>query len=219
MLNSPILCAKEICKSFSGKMILDHLSVSVFSGESVAIIGGSGGGKTTLLHILGALLKPDSGEITFLGQSFSPSNSEKLLRNSIGFLLQTHFFLEDLTVLENLQFPQSISGKKSSFVEIKQLLDMLHLTPTLHSPVHMLSGGERQRVGFARMLLNDPILLLADEPTGNLDPENTILIHNILLQQSREKKKSVVLVTHDIEFACMCDHVFYLHDGKLSPYG
>lgn len=218
MSNSPVLLAHNICKSFGGKVVLDHLSISIFSGESIAIVGSSGGGKTTLLHILGALSKPDSGEITFLGQALHLGAAEKFLRNSIGFLLQTHYFLEDLTVVENLQLPLRISQKKSSLVEIDKLLDLLQLKEALHIPVHLLSGGERQRVGIARMFLNDPLLLLADEPTGSLDPVNSVLIHNILLEQSKEKGKSLILVTHDIDFACMCDKVFSLNNGKLFPY-
>lgn len=220
-----ILEAKNIRKVFSGiepLEILKGVSLQVEAGSSVAIVGKSGSGKSSLLHILGTLDTPDSGELTVL-QKKAFAHKEELRKKHIGFVFQSFHLLEDLSLLENVLMPAKILRQKTSnsdpfFQRALELLEFVGLSPKLQLAVKHLSGGEKQRASIARALMNDPSLLLVDEPTGNLDPINAKLVQTLLLESCKIRKKALILVTHDEEFAMACDRVFMLKEGLLSPF-
>lgn len=217
-----LLEAKNISKSFPEPRrqdVLTNVSLQVFEGESIAICGRSGEGKTTLLHILGTLESHDSGEISYLNSS--RKKSYKLRQSSIGFIFQSFNLLEDFTVLENVLMPASIARKPNDrtsplYQRALELLSEVGLLEKADTRARLLSGGERQRVAIARALCNDPPLILADEPTGNLDRLNAERIGELLIRCTRSKKKSLLLVTHDIKLASMCNRIMTLEDGQLQ---
>ncbi len=207
-----ILRAKNIVKSYQGNPVLKGISLDVSLGESIAICGRSGEGKTTLLHILGTLEEPDSGELEINGQKFQKSLAPRLRNTEIGFIFQSYNLLEDFTVLENVLMPASIARRfetKDKGLELLSLVQLEHKAAVL---AKFLSGGERQRVAIARALCNNPNLILADEPTGNLDRENRKSIGKLLT----EIKKTLILVTHDAELAALCNKQYLLQDGRLK---
>jgi lipoprotein-releasing system ATP-binding protein len=219
-----LLQAKNLCKTFAGTTpveILKGVSFDLSSGESMAIIGKSGSGKSTLLHILGTLDLPSSGSITISGKDAS-SHAAELRRHTLGFVFQSFHLLEDYTLLENILMPAAISRKNtkpgsSSFLKAQELIKFIGLAGRENTPVKFLSGGEKQRVAIARAFCNNPDLLLVDEPTGNLDPTNAKIVQNLLLEGCKNQGKSLILVTHDEEFAFHCDKVFTLKEGLLLP--
>lgn len=213
-----ILKATNISKSFKTPtviQILQDICLEVNAGQTVAITGKSGEGKTTLLHILGTLETPTAGEIEICGEKASPSNWTKLRNEKIGFIFQSYNLLDDYTVLENVLMPAKI-GKKEKTKEALVLLDEVGLSHRLHFPAKLLSGGEKQRVAIARAFLNDPELILADEPSGNLDHAHSTMIYNLLLNAAKKRNKALVVVTHDQELASLCQKHYSLLDGKLS---
>lgn len=200
--------------------ILRGVSFSAAPGERVAIIGSSGSGKSTLLHIIGALDSPSSGCVRYDG--YQPSEKEMhIFRNQhIGFVFQNFYLLEDETLLTNVLMPAFIHGqpvhKKSSFYARGiDLLTQVGLGHKLHSRCRILSGGEKQRVALVRALINQPKILLADEPTGNLDTKTANQIHDLLFSHITSTL-SVVLVTHNGKLAEQCDHCYALEDGVLN---
>lgn len=209
--------AENLGKSFGERQLFSQLSLSVGEGESVAICGRSGSGKTTLLHLLGALEKPDSGRILINEEEVTSQNAAFLRRTHLGFVFQAFHLLEDFTVFENVLMPARIA-RASREKQALQLLEELDLSVHRNAQVKFLSGGERQRVALARALCNDPALILADEPTGNLDSANAERIGKLLLDCVRVKKKSLILVTHDKDLASLCDRRFHLIDGRLQPF-
>ncbi len=206
-----ILKAKTLFKSYAKTPILKGISLHVKTGESVAICGRSGEGKTTLLHILGTLEEADSGEIEIAGKRLSAFNVSELRLSQIGFIFQSYHLLEDFTVLENVLMPARIARKLATRAKGLELLNLVGLEDKADLPAKLLSGGERQRVAIARALCNDPNLILADEPTGNLDRENGKRIAEILIHL----KKALIIVTHDPEIAALCNTQYFLKDGKL----
>lgn len=219
-----LLQAKNLHKTFAGPKpveILQGVSFDLSFGESLAIIGKSGSGKSTLLHILGTLDTPSSGSVIISGKD-AFSNASKLRRHSLGFVFQSFHLLEDSTLLENILMPAAITRKNTgagsaSYVKALELIEFIGLSDRINTPVKFLSGGEKQRVAIARAFCNDPDLLLVDEPTGNLDPINAKIVQDLLLQGCKKQKKSLILVTHDEEFAFLCDRVFTLKEGHLLP--
>lgn len=209
-----ILKAKEIKKSYFKVPVLSGISLSVKSGESVAICGRSGSGKTTLLHILGTLEEPDSGEIEIDGQRLTRSSAPHIRNQQIGFIFQAYNLLDDFTALENVLMPARIARKRLSRQKGLELLSLVDLQSKADLPAKLLSGGERQRVAIARALCNAPNLILADEPTGNLDRTNGKKIGELLLSL----KKSLILVTHDPELAALCNHQYLLKEGQLNLF-
>lgn len=201
--------------------VLHNVSFTIAHGEQVAILGSSGSGKSTLLHILGALDNPNSGDVVINGQSiFSLSNSQQAdFRNqTLGFVYQFHHLLPEFSAIENVAMPLLIAGIKpaDAALQSEKMLSQVNLQHRLtHKPAE-LSGGERQRVAIARALINQPQLVLADEPTGNLDKNTGVAIAELLAELRESLDTAFVIVTHDIEFANQFDRIFTLSDGHLA---
>ena len=206
-----ILRAKNIVKTYRKISVLSGVCLSLEAGESIAICGRSGEGKTTLLHILGTLEEADQGEIEVGGHRLTRSNASFLRNQHIGFIFQAYHLLEDFTALENVLMPAWIARQRPNRKKGLALLALVGLEERADSRASELSGGERQRVAIARALCNDPDLILADEPSGNLDRPNAKKIGELLLSL----KKGLILVTHDPELAALCDKRFLLKEGRL----
>lgn len=214
-----VLSAKNLHKSFTSPQkvaLLSGISLEVKAGESVAICGRSGEGKTTLLHILGTLEEPDLGSLSLCGESLLPSQTADVRNRRIGFVFQAFNLLEDFTLLENILMPARIARRSPTRAFGLSLLQKVGLENRADFPVKLLSGGEKQRAAIARALCNNPDLILADEPTGNLDRANAANISELLLHLVRAEKKSLVLATHDAELAKRCDRQYLLADGRLA---
>lgn len=226
MSNAIVLDCQQITKHFqdvhNAIHVLSGVDLRLHQGEQIAIVGRSGSGKSTLLQILGGLDFPSSGSIFLQKQNLAEISERQLenLRNhQLGFVYQSHHLLGEFSALENVAMPMLISG--NSVNEAKQrastLLAKVGLSERIEHRPSELSGGERQRVAIARALINDPMLLLADEPTGNLDDETADEVFAVLQQINREKQTTVVMVTHDRELAHKMDRIFELQAGVLSP--
>jgi lipoprotein-releasing system ATP-binding protein len=221
--SSFLLEAKNISKAFYHPKIvpiLKEISLKVKAGESVAIVGRSGEGKSTLLQILGTLEDPCQGSLYIEGQKVSASNRTHLRNEKIGFVFQSFHLLEDYTALENVLMPARIARKpigRGSKAEERALvlLEKVGLADRVHFHTKFLSGGEKQRVALARAMCNDPSLILADEPSGNLDRQTAQMIHEILLLFSQDQQKALLLVTHDRELARLCSRQYELRNGLL----
>ncbi|OCG11898.1 lipoprotein-releasing ABC transporter ATP-binding protein LolD [Gilliamella apicola] len=226
MNNSQILLsAKNLCKTYNeGKMVtevLKNVSFDIYSKSLLAIIGSSGSGKSTLLHLLGGLDKPTSGEIIFKSQQLNLlSEKEKAhLRNQeIGFVYQFHHLLPDFTALENVAMPLLISGAKPNDAKKRAMamLESVNLVKRANHRPSELSGGERQRVAIGRALINNPALVMADEPTGNLDKTTADSIFDLLISLNRDHGTAFLVVTHDLELANKLDNQLIMRDGHLS---
>lgn len=212
--------ASEIYKRFLTVEALRGVSLEVAQGEIVAIVGASGAGKSTLLQILGTLMAADSGRVEIAGKDCTTMGEKELaaFRNRhIGFVFQFHHLLPEFTALENVAMPALIGGaeRKDAFSRAAELLDMVGLSErTTHKPVE-LSGGEQQRVAIARALINRPSVVLADEPTGNLDTASRDQIHSLLLDIRREFNQTIVMVTHDMSLADSVDRKIVMSDGRI----
>ncbi len=201
--------------------ILSDVNLAIVQGQSTAIIGKSGSGKSTLLHIAGGLDSPSEGKVYCNGTDFSSLDDKRRseLRNlHIGFIFQANLLLEDFNALENVMAPALISGKKVSECRprAEQLLERLGLKDRMNHLPGQLSGGEKQRVAICRALMNEPEVILADEPTGALDEENAAEVENLLLDLVKEEGRSLLLVTHNQDFAYKCDNVYMLRNHNLS---
>jgi lipoprotein-releasing system ATP-binding protein len=210
-----MLEAKHIHKSFDKLSVLKDVSLTIDKGEVVSIIGASGAGKSTLLHILGTLELPDSGEVWIAGSAVSGMKNKKLsaFRNKhIGFVFQFHHLLPEFDALENVCIPAYIRGSSPSVArkEALAMLNRLGLEERAHHKPSELSGGEQQRVAVARALMNQPDLLLADEPTGNLDSKRAAELHQLFLDIRDEFGTTVVLVTHNESLAAASDRVIQM---------
>jgi lipoprotein-releasing system ATP-binding protein len=216
-----MLSASGIIKNYGDLPILKGVDLQIKAGELVAIVGASGAGKSTLLHILGTLDKPDAGEIFLDGEALHQLKSSQLsaFRNrSIGFVFQFHHLLPEFTALENVCIPGFIANKPKKEVEkrAKELLGTLNLNTRLDHKPSALSGGEQQRVAVARALMNSPKLLLADEPSGNLDSANAADLHQLFLTIKRELNQTSIIVTHNTELSNMADRTLVMKDGLIS---
>ncbi len=220
-----LFSAKNISKSYgdgaTALTVLRDVCLSVEPGEMTAIIGASGSGKTTLLQILGTLDQPSGGELFYQGRPLLTRSARELaaFRNaSVGFIFQFHHLLPDFTTLENVMMPALIAGQKKKDVlePARILLDRVELGHRLHHKVGQLSGGEQQRAALARALIMNPALLLADEPTGNLDSRAGELVFELLHDLCRDRQLSTIMVTHNIKLAERMDHCLTLQDGVLS---
>ena len=211
---------KEIEKSYGTLQVLKKVSLSIENSKVVTIVGPSGAGKSTLLHIIGTLDKPDNGEVVIDGVNLNSLSDDKLaeFRNRhIGFVYQFHHLLPEFTALENVAMPALIAGKsrKESFDRAKELLDFLKLSDRIGHKPAQLSGGEQQRVSVARALMNNPELILADEPSGNLDTENARKLHDLFFVLRDTFKQTFIIVTHNEELAQLSDRKIVLQDGRV----
>nr|WP_321464715.1 ABC transporter ATP-binding protein [uncultured Desulfobulbus sp.] len=224
-MNNPLLAATALSKSYrSGEAaisVLKSVDLSIEPGEMTAIVGASGSGKTTLLQILGTLDIPDSGQLFFQGSDLTGKSEPALAEHRnrhIGFIFQFHHLLPEFTALENVMMPGLINGRPRTKIQQKaqQLLEQVGLGKRLDHRSGELSGGEQQRVALARALVMDPALLLADEPTGNLDSASGNRVFALLKELSANLGLSVVMVTHNMELARAMDRCLTLVDGSLQ---
>jgi len=204
--------------------VLEGVNLRVRPGEAVAVIGSSGSGKSTLLHILGALDRPTSGEVRVGGQRVSDLDDEALARarnRHIGFVFQFHHLLREFNAVENVMMPLLIAGapRERARARARELLDAVGLAGRLDHRPWQLSGGEQQRVAVARALSNEPTVLLADEPSGNLDHATSQRLHELIFSIRRDWDLAMVLVTHNRDLAGMADRILMLEDGVLKPGG
>ena len=217
-----MLSATNISKQYGHLPVLKGVDISIKKGEIVSIVGSSGAGKSTLLHILGTLDKADKGEIILNGQHLETLNGSKLsaFRNKhIGFVFQFHHLLPEFTALENVCIPGWIAGEKKKEVVTKAtgLLKTLGLQNRLENKPQQLSGGEQQRVAVARALINSPSIIMADEPTGNLDSANAKDLHQLFIDLRNQFNQTFLIVTHNEELAKMSDRILQMKDGKMLP--
>ena len=224
-MSEPLYAARGLCRSFSaGSRVIEVLrgvDLCIAPRERLAVLGSSGVGKSTLLHILGTLDRPTSGTLHFEGEDVFERDSDALARfrnQRLGFVFQFHHLLPEFDALENVMMPGLVGGR--SFAEMRpraeRLLSEVGLLERLRHPVGKLSGGERQRVAVARALVLAPSLLLADEPTGNLDPETAQGVLDLLLEMNRTHGTTLVVVTHSAELADRLDRRVLLREGRLE---
>ncbi len=221
-----VLIAEGIVKSFRGGdggilHILNGVQLTVARGEMIAVVGTSGAGKSTLLHVLGALDRPSAGRVVVDGESLEGRSDEELaiIRNQkVGFVFQFHHLLREFSALENVMMPARIAGSDltSSRRRAEELLSRVGLSGRMHHRPSELSGGEQQRTAVARSLAMNPALLLADEPSGNLDHGNADRLHDLLAELARDLEIGMVVVTHNRSLAARADRVLLLEDGVLA---
>ena len=214
---------KDITKSFGSLQVLKGIDLSIQAKEIVAIVGPSGAGKTTLLQIIGTLDRPQSGTIRVNGiDPFQLNEKERAaFRNRhIGFVFQFHHLLPEFTALENVMIPALIAKRKydEAVGKSKELLFFLRLDDRMNHKPSELSGGEKQRVAVARALINNPSVVLADEPSGSLDTQNKEELHDLFFELRKELGQTFVLVTHDMNLASLADRIINLKDGKIVNY-
>lgn len=211
---------RHVEKSYGSLHVLKDINLTIENSKVVAIVGPSGAGKTTLLHIVGTLDRPDRGDVVMDGKTLTSLSDNKLseFRNQhIGFVYQFHHLLPEFTAAENVALPAMIAGKsrKEAMVRATELLDFLKLKDRVGHKSNELSGGEQQRVAVARALMNNPELILADEPSGNLDTENARKLHQLFFDLRDQFHQTFIIVTHNEELATLSDRKIVLQDGKV----
>ena len=197
---------------------LDDVSFSVVKGQFVAIIGPSGSGKSTLLHILGGVDRPSSGKVWLEGQDVFAQNEEQLAifrRRQVGLIYQFYNLIPVLDVTENITLPVLLDGRKVNRERLQKLLETLNLTDRAHHLPNQLSGGQQQRVSIGRALMNTPAVVLADEPTGNLDSKNSQEIVELLKKSNRDYGQTLIVITHDESIALQADRILAIEDGRI----
>ncbi|MDD5952225.1 MAG: ABC transporter ATP-binding protein [Oscillospiraceae bacterium] len=218
-----LLKVEKLCKTY-GKgenmvKALDNVSFTVEKGEFVAIIGPSGSGKSTLLHILGGVDTPSSGKVFLDGIDVYQQNEEQLAifrRRYVGLVYQFYNLIPVLNVVENITLPMLLDGRKVNPARLTEILELLHLEDrTKHLP-NQLSGGQQQRVSIGRALINAPAILLADEPTGNLDSKNSQEIVELLKLSNQKYKQTLIVITHDEDIALQADRIIAIEDGRIA---
>jgi lipoprotein-releasing system ATP-binding protein len=215
-----MLEAKQIEKYYDKLHVLKGVDLNIQKGEIVSIVGSSGAGKSTLLHILGTLDTPAKGQVFLKGERIDQLKGNALAKfrnKNIGFIFQFHHLLPEFSAIENVCIPGWIAGKKKTAVEQKaaELLKTLGLGNRMQNKPHQLSGGEQQRVAVARALINNPAIIMADEPTGNLDSENGRALHNLFIELRDKFQQTFLIVTHNEELAAMSDRVVHMKDGLI----
>lgn len=216
-----MISVSDIRKSFEGLEVLRGVSLQVHPAEIVAIVGPSGAGKTTLLQIMGSLERPDSGSVSYDGTDLFklPQKQLAAFRNrNIGFVFQFHSLLPEFTMLENVAMPALIGGESRAEAERRamELIDYMGLRARAGHRPSQLSGGERQRAAVARALINNPKVVLADEPSGSLDSANRDELHRLFFDLRRDRGQSFVIVTHDDSLAAMADRTIRMADGRIA---
>lgn len=212
---------RNIVKRYGTLTVINGVSLSVKAGELVSITGASGAGKSTLLHVMGALDLPDSGQVLIDGTdilSLAQKKQARFRNEKIGFVFQFHHLLPEFSAVENIAMPLWIAGKNRTdgIREARRLMDIVGLSNRLDNKPSELSGGEQQRVAIARALANKPAVIMADEPTGNLDSANADAIHHLFLQLREELKQTFILVTHNKELAGLTDRNLQMKDGQMQ---
>ena len=222
MADKPMIYVDDVSKSYHNgeitSQVFNHISFTVEKGELAAITGDSGSGKTTLMNLLGALDSPDSGRIFIHNKEISNMKAEQRTlyrREHIGFIFQNYNLIQVLNVYENIMLPLQLGHKPANEKTINFLLDKLHLTEKKYCLPSQLSGGEQQRVAIIRALIHQPDLILADEPTGNLDSKNTVIVVKLLAALCRQFQHTTVLVTHNMQIAKLCDRRIIIKDGSV----
>jgi lipoprotein-releasing system ATP-binding protein len=215
-----VLRLEDVARRYGDLVVVEHIDFSLAVGETAAILGPSGSGKSSLLHIAGLLEEASAGEVEILGRATSGLNDAertRIRRDTLGFVYQFHHLLPEFTALGNVALPQLIAGVKKSIAEeeAKRLLTALGLDERLSHQPGQLSGGEQQRTAIARALANKPKILLADEPTGNLDPKTSDVVFDALLKLVKEEGLSALIATHDQRLANRMDRVFVIRDQRL----
>lgn len=215
-----MITASNIHKSYGALKVLKGIELNIAKAEIISVVGASGAGKSTLLHILGSLDKPDNGSVFINNTNISKLNDKKLsaFRNKhIGFVFQFHHLLPEFTALENICIPAFISGllKKTATEKAMRLAEFLGLFERLHHKPSELSGGEQQRVAVARALINDPFVIFADEPSGNLDSNNARELHKLFFDLRDQFEQTFVIVTHNQELANLADRKLTIVDGLI----
>lgn len=215
-----MLYGKNIYKRYGTIQVLKGVDIQIQKGEIVSIVGSSGAGKSTLLHILGTLDKADKGEVELYATSVNLLSGKKLaaFRNKhIGFVFQFHHLLPEFSAIENVCIPGWLAGRKKGEVKdkAKELLRILGLSERLENKPNAMSGGEQQRVAVARALINNPDVIFADEPTGNLDSANAQELHKLFLDLRKQFNQTFLIVTHNEELAKQSDRILYMKDGKI----
>ncbi|MEQ1753145.1 MAG: ABC transporter ATP-binding protein [Micropepsaceae bacterium] len=226
--NAPVLLLHGVTRTFGTPPdtleIFRNINAQIMPGEIVALVGPSGSGKSSLLHICGLLEAPTSGSVVIAGRDCSKldeAERTRIRRDILGFVYQFHHLLPEFSALENVMMPQLIGGRKSKEAEglAMRLLNMVGLSQrATHRPAR-LSGGEQQRVAIARALANQPRLILADEPTGNLDPRTADMVFGVFVEMCRARGVSALIATHNLQMAVKMDRTWLLHDGKLIDAG
>jgi len=225
-MNNPVLACYQLAKTYldgvSKIEVLRQIDLEVNAAEMIAIVGASGSGKSTLLHLLGGLDKPSHGRVLLNNKNLHhlPENEKCKLRNQyLGFVYQFHHLLPEFSALENVSMPLLIRGEEPKLIRNKaeHILEQVGLQNRLHHRLGQLSGGERQRVAIARALVPDPLCVLADEPTGNLDPFNAERVLQLFFDLQKARKTSVVMVTHDTTIAKRAQRVMRIEEGQLIP--
>ena len=217
-----LLKVEDLCKIY-GKgenevRAVDGVSFSVPKGQMVAVVGASGSGKSTLLHMIGAVDRPTSGKIWLDGQDvFQQTNRELAIfrRRQVGLIYQFYNLIPVLTAEENITLPLRMDGRKPDMEHLEKILDMLGLRERRHHLPSQMSGGQQQRVSIGRALFTSPQVILADEPTGNLDSKNSSEIMELLRRSNRELKQTTIIITHDEHIAEQCDRIIVLSDGRI----
>lgn len=215
-----MLTATNIFKNYGTLQVLKGVDLTINKGEIVSIVGSSGAGKSTLLHILGTLDNAESGEIYLDKHRIDILKGKHLARfrnTHIGFVFQFHHLLPEFNALENVSIPGWIAGRKKREVSDRaaQLLDTLHLKDRMENKPQQLSGGEQQRVAIARALINNPQIIFADEPTGNLDSKNAKELHELFIQLRNQFNQTFLIVTHNEELAALSDRTIHMKDGRI----
>lgn len=216
-----MLSAQNLFKKYSNLTVVNDVSLKIDKGEVISVIGASGAGKSTLLHLLGALDKPDAGSVTINDINLFELSAKKqaAFRNKeMGFVFQFHHLLPEFSAIENVSVPLWISGlnKSDAKEQAAAMLKVVGLDKRMDNKPSELSGGEQQRVAIARALVNKPAIVMADEPTGNLDSKNAATIHELFLNLREQFNQTIVMITHNEELAKMTDRTLVMKDGKIT---
>jgi lipoprotein-releasing system ATP-binding protein len=215
-----MLVAKNLVKKYSGLTVVQDVSLEIRQGEVVAIVGPSGAGKSTLLHLLGALDKPDAGVVEIGGTDvfrLPPKKQARFRNTNLGFVFQFHHLLPEFTAIENVAMPLWIKGvdRRTAAAQAEEMLRTVGLEGRLDNKPSELSGGEQQRVAIARALVNRPGIVMADEPTGNLDSANANAVHQLFLDLRKRLGQTIVMITHNEALAELTDRTLVMRDGKI----